>query len=40
MKIHTTTPCNHSSDGQGEPAAPEEILEVTKRMIGGLAPYL
>ena len=40
MRISNTTPCNHSSDGQEEPATPDEILEVTKRMIGGLAPYL
>lgn len=40
MKISTTHPINHSPDGQAEPATPEEILESTKHMIGGLAPYL
>ena len=40
MKISTPHPFNSSSNGQGEPATPEEILESTKQMIGGLAPYL
>ncbi|MCF7676092.1 MAG: hypothetical protein K9N23_22865 [Akkermansiaceae bacterium] len=40
MRISNTHPSNHSSDGQSEPATPKEIIEVTKRTIGGLAPYL
>ena len=40
MRISNTHPSNPSSNGQGEPATPEEINESTKQMIGGLAPYL
>jgi hypothetical protein len=40
MKISNIHPANHFTVGQGKPAAPGEILQSTKQMIGGLASYL
>jgi hypothetical protein len=40
MKISTTHPSSPTAATQRDEPTPEEILEATKQMIGGLAPYL
>jgi hypothetical protein len=40
MHIRPNNPSNHAPGSQGSHATPDEILDLTKRMLGGLSPYL